>query len=202
MIEKYSRQIQESEDIVEISDILMGDPLFQDHLSRCADTPCDERIRTWCGLAGSARTAPAAFARKGDTIYLVGQTEPGIRADSPDACPGDPESAQVLAECIARGLVTSIRALSPDGLFVSLAESCAPGQLGFDITGDAEIPDKEFLFGPSRYLALVTVTEKQENALVDCLFNHRIPITLLGHVTKGELRMDEISFGYISDFTA
>jgi phosphoribosylformylglycinamidine synthase len=35
---------------------------------------------------------------------------------------------------------------------------------------------------------------------VDFLFNEDVPITLLGHVTKGELRMDDLSFGYINDY--
>ena len=39
-----------------------------------------------------------------------------------------------------------------------------------------------------------------ETDTVDFFFNNSIPLTLLGHVTKGELRMDDTSFGYISDF--
>ena len=69
-----------------------------------------------------------------------------------------------------------------------------------DITGDAEFEDKEFLFGRSSYLAIITVNSEQENDLVDFLFNENVPITLLGHVTKGELRLDDLSFGYIEDY--
>ena len=81
-----------------------------------------------------------------------------------------------------------------------MLECCAPNELGFDITGDAEIEDKEFLFGPSRYMAIVTVNGEQENDFVDFLFNNDVPVTLLGHVTKGEMRLDELSFGGVSDY--
>ena len=27
-----------------------------------------------------------------------------------------------------------------------------------------------------------------------------VPVTTLGHVTKGELRIDDVSFGFINDF--
>jgi phosphoribosylformylglycinamidine synthase len=47
---------------------------------------------------------------------------------------------------------------------------------------------------------VITVNDEQENELVDFLFNEDVPITLLGHVTKGELRMDDLSFGFIEDY--
>ena len=35
---------------------------------------------------------------------------------------------------------------------------------------------------------------------VDFLYDNDIPVTLLGHVTKGELRLDELVFGHITDY--
>ena len=43
-------------------------------------------------------------------------------------------------------------------------------------------------------------TEYRNGDFVDFLFNEDIPVTLLGHVTKGELRLDDESFGYIEDY--
>ena len=252
MIEKYRRQIQELDDLVEISNLLMEDKLFRKNLAKYIDSPYDSEIEKagkgafTLGISKAEDAAPdnhdpetaivtatnealvrlsctgaryltvstpdngrihalgqfksedyitsLAFAKKGDTIYLLGET------DEENDCQADPKVLDTLVKSIEKGLVSSAHAISRNGLFVSLIESCAPNKLGFDITGDAEIEDKEFLFGRSRYMALVTVTEKQENGLVDYLFNYNIPITLLGHVTKGELRLDELSFGYINDF--
>ena len=46
----------------------------------------------------------------------------------------------------------------------------------------------------------MAVDEEQENDFVDYMFNNDINVTLLGHVTKGELRMDELIFGHITDY--
>ena len=133
-----------------------------------------------------------AFDCKGDTIYLVGN----IDQDEPI----NGKHLASLVRAIEDELVTSAHYISSNGLFMSLLECCVPNELGFDITGDAEIEDKEFLFGKSKYMAIITVNDAQENDLVDFLFNEEVPITLLGHVTKGELRMDDLSFGYINDY--
>ena len=133
-----------------------------------------------------------AFDCKGDTIYLVGNI------DQDESINGS--HLATLVRAIEDELVTSAHYISSNGLFMSLLECCVPNELGFDITGDAEIEDKEFLFGPSRYFAVVTVNDSQENEFVDFLFNNEVPVTLLGHVTKGELRLDELSFGDVSDY--
>ena len=51
-----------------------------------------------------------------------------------------------------------------------------------------------------RMTTIVSVNEDQEEDFVNFMFNHGIDATLLGHVTKGELRMDDRSFGFISDY--
>lgn len=152
----------------------------------------DRRINALGQFMSKKYVTPMSFDCKGDTIYLVGSIE-----EDEAVCQ---ESLNVLVKAIENDMVTSAHYISSNGLFLSLLESCAPNRLGFDITGDAEIEDKEFLFGPSKYIAIVTVNDAQENDFVDFLFNNSIPVTLLGHVTKGELRLDELSFGQIDEF--
>jgi Phosphoribosylformylglycinamidine (FGAM) synthase, synthetase domain len=155
----------------------------------------DMRINVLGLFKSSKYVTPMAFDAKGDTIYLVGE----VYDDSDYQL--NNSTLEHLVKSIEDGLITSAHYISSNGLFCSLLESCAPNSLGFDITGDAEIEDKDFLFGKSKYMAIVTVsTSDQENTLVDYLFNNKIPITLLGHVTRGELRLDELSFGHITDF--
>ncbi len=152
----------------------------------------DRRINALGQFMSKKFVTPMAFDCKGDTIYLVGHVEEDEVVDQ--------NSLNILVKAIEKDMVTSAHYISSNGLFLSLIEACAPNRLGFDITGDAEIEDKQFLFGQSRYIAVVTVNDAQENDFVDYLFNNDIPITLLGHVTKGELRLDELSFGQIDDF--
>ncbi len=154
----------------------------------------DRRINT-LGLIKDKRNAtPMAFDTKGDTIYLIGK----IGDDSEYQI--NSKTLDILVKAIENGLVTSAHYISSDGLFLSLLECCAPNNLGFDITGDAEIEDKDFLFSTSQNIAIITVNDEQENDLVDYFFNNSIPITLLGHVTRGDLRLDELSFGHITSF--
>lgn len=152
----------------------------------------DHRINALGHFISKKNITPMAFDCKGDTIYLVGAID-----EDEDI---NPNIFRALLKSIEEELVTSAHYISSNGLFLSLLEACAPNNLGFDITGDAEIEDKEFLFGRSKYIAIVTVNEEQENDFVDLLFNNNVLVTLLGHVTKGELRMDELSFGHITDF--
>lgn len=153
----------------------------------------DDRRINALGLVKSKKNITSmAFDCKGDTIYLVGSMEHGENFNA--------NHLNALVKAIEKELVTSAHYISSNGLFLSLLECCAPHELGFDITGDAEVEDKEFLFGESRYMAIVTVNDSQENDFVDYLFNNDVPVTLLGHVTKGEMRLDELSFGGVSDY--
>lgn len=154
----------------------------------------DRRINAMGLFKSKKNIIPMSFESKGDTIYLVGN----VNDDSEYEITSD--TLHALVKCAEKEFITSAHYISSNGLFVSLVECCAPNNLGFDITGDGEIEDKEFLFGLSKYVAIVTVTEEQENDFVDFLYDNDIPVTLLGHVTKGELRLDELVFGHITDY--
>ncbi|HPX04489.1 MAG TPA: hypothetical protein PLC17_01015, partial [Tenuifilaceae bacterium] len=46
---------------------------------------------------------------------------------------------------------------------------------------------------------VVTVSPSRETPFIDFMVENGIPFTTLGHVTKSEVRVDDISFGFISD---
>lgn len=62
--------------------------------------------------------------------------------------------------------------------------------------------EKDFLFGRCGYIAILAVDESKENEFVDFMFNNNVGITLLGHVTKGEIRIDDESYGFINEIFA
>ena len=126
----------------------------------------------------------SSFVKKGDTLYLITSSE----------------AVDYLNTSIDAGFISSLHRISGKGIFQSLVECCRANALGFDITGDSDLTDDEFLYGNTKYLAIVSVNEEQEDDFVNFMFNHGIDATLLGHVTKGELRMDDRSFGFISDY--
>lgn len=154
-----------------------------------------------------------AFKQKGDMIYLVGNL-------SNDICSSEylysyhkvklspaPEFDldfevklnKILQELAKKSLVNSMHDVSDGGLYITLLESAMPNNLGFDITTASEVRTDAFLFGEAQGRVVVSVPIEKETDFVDFMMKNKFPFYTLGHVTKGELRIDDISFGFISD---
>jgi len=155
-----------------------------------------------------------AFKTKGEMIYLLGRSVEDIASSeylysvhhihpspAPYIHPHEQNRLQaVLSEAINKNFISSIHSITRGGMFISLLESSRPNQLGFDITTDVEIREDAFLFGEGLGRYIVSTSEAGDAAFVDLMTHHKIPITTLGHTTKGEIRIDDISFGFIRDF--
>lgn len=153
------------------------------------------------------------FKDKGDIIFLIGQTKEDIgcseylnyyHAVKYSSVPffnleEEFNLQQVLRQLIKKRLVRSAHDVSEGGLFITLLESSMINDLGFDITTDAEIRKDAFLFGESQGRVVVSVTSHKVNAFIDFMRKTNFPFLSLGHVTKGELRIDDESFGFILD---
>jgi phosphoribosylformylglycinamidine synthase len=154
-----------------------------------------------------------AFKEKGHMIYLIGRSHNDISSseylfsyhgikNSPAPYFNLDEEYNVqktLLELINKNLIQSANDVSDGGLFIALLESAIPRQLGFDITTDAEIRADAFLFGEAQGRIVVTVSPSRETQFIDLMMAQKIPFTTLGHVTKSEVRIDDISFGFITD---
>ncbi len=154
-----------------------------------------------------------AFKEKGHMIFLIGQsrndiasseylyTFHGVKASPAPFFDLDEEHRmqQLVLQLINRNLIQSANDISDGGLFISLFECAAPRNLGFDITTDAEIRPDAFLFGESQGRVVVTVSPSRETHFIDHMMESGIPFTALGHVTKSEVRVDDVSFGFIAD---
>ena len=102
-----------------------------------------------------------------------------------------------MKEVIRKNLIVSASPVGIGGLFFTLLRDALPNELGFDITTDAEIRNDAFLFGEGMGRIVVSVEEDKENEFVDFLYDHKIPVMTLGHVTKGEIRIDDQSLGFV-----
>ena len=154
-----------------------------------------------------------AFKEKGDVIFLIGKsvndiacsqylsTYHNIKKSPPPAFDLDMEYAvqDVVKGLIRKNLIRSAHDVSDGGLFIALVESAMPRDLGFDITSPAEIRIDAFLFGEAQSRIVVSVTRSKETDFIDYMIERDIPFSTLGHVTKGELRIDDLSFAFISD---
>ena len=153
------------------------------------------------------------FKGKGDLIFLIGEyhndissseylaTYLGVKASPAPYFDLDKEfdmqaTVQLL---IKEKLVNAVHDVSDGGLYVTLVEMSLPGNLGFDIVTDSEIRVDAFLFGEGQGRVVATVTEDDEDAFIEFMLTQNVNMTLLGHVTKGKMQIDEEHFGFIAE---
>jgi len=153
------------------------------------------------------------FKEKGDVIFLIGKshnsiacsqylyTVHGVKESPPPEFDLDYEFRiqKAVMGLIRGGWIRSAHDVSDGGLYVTLVESSITRELGFDITSPAEIRKDAFLFGEAQSRVVVSVNLEKEDGFIDYMIAQELQFSTLGHVTKGELRVDDISFGFISD---
>ncbi|MEN8228990.1 MAG: phosphoribosylformylglycinamidine synthase subunit PurL [Bacteroidota bacterium] len=154
------------------------------------------------------------FRNKGDMIFLIGRSDNDISSSeylsfvhmvNESAAPKfdleyEMKLQKVVSSLIGDRLVDSAHDVSLGGLFITLVECALPGGLGFDVTSPAEIRGDAFLFGESQSRVVVSVSPEKETDFLDFMMQKDIHFSVLGHVTKEELRIDDVSFGFISDY--
>lgn len=154
-----------------------------------------------------------SFKSKGNMIFLIGRSQNdissseylvsyhGVKESPPPYFDLDFEHKvhKVVMDLIRFSLIRSAHDISEGGLFIALLESSMPRCLGFDITTDAEIRKDAFLFGEAQSRVIVTVAPSRETEFIDFMLKQDMPFFTLGHVTKGDCRVDDISFGFICD---
>jgi phosphoribosylformylglycinamidine synthase subunit PurL len=67
---------------------------------------------------------------------------------------------------------------------------------------DDEVRIDGFLFGEGQGRAVVSIREEDQDDFFDVCDAHGISATLLGHVTKGKLVVDDTSFGFCDELRA
>ncbi len=155
-----------------------------------------------------------AFKEKGHMIYLIGKSRNDIasseyirvihKIEKSPAPFIDIEFESLLHKSvkglIKNHLIVSAHSVSEGGLFFTLLESAIIKGYGFDITSPAEIRLDAFLFGESQGRMIVTVSPDRETEFIDYMLQQDFPFSALGHVTKEELRIDDMSYGFIGEY--
>jgi phosphoribosylformylglycinamidine synthase len=153
------------------------------------------------------------FKQKGDLIFVLGECTDDIASSeylvSYHGIKASPaphfdlqkewEVQEVVKGLIQDELINAAHDVSDGGLFVSLVEMSLPRNLGFDVVTDSEIRPDAFLFGEGQGRVVVAVSEEQEEAFIEFMMKSETSYTLLGHVTKGKLMVDDEHFGFIAD---
>lgn len=155
------------------------------------------------------------FKNKGNNIFMIGRSYDDVNsseylefyheiAESPlPVFDIDVEVNLngVIKKLIDEGLISSANPVGKGGLFFTLLRAGMPSGFGFDITPDAEIRKDAFLFGESMGRIVVGVVPTKVDDFVDFMSSLKVPFFALGHVTKGEVRIDDESYGYIDKMT-
>lgn len=157
-----------------------------------------------------------AFKKKGGNIFLIGRSVEDVGSseylefyhgisDSPLPAFSMKDELEIqiaLRELHQMDLLQSASPVGKGGLFFTLLRAAIPNGLGFDITTDAETRLDSFLFGEAMGRILLEVETEKEDDFVDFMTARKIPFFTLGHITKGEIRIDDKSLGYINKMTS
>lgn len=156
-----------------------------------------------------------SFKNKGNNLFMIGNSYDDVNSSeylefyheiSDSSLPvfdieTEVKLHDVMKMLLEAGLLTSANPVSKGGLFFTLLRAGMPNGLGFDITTDAEIRRDAFLFGEAMGRIVVGVDPKKVDDFVDFMSSLKVPFFALGHVTKGEIRIDDDSFGFIDKMT-
>ncbi len=153
------------------------------------------------------------FKQKGDLIFLLGESHNdinsseylynlcGVKLSPPPYFDLEKEVnlQEVVKGLIRNAHINAAHDCADGGLWVTLVEMAMPRELGFHIETDSEIRTDAFLFGEAQSRVVVTVSEAQEAEFIEYMALQKVPFTLLGHVTKGKLVIDDTHYGFITE---
>ena len=156
-----------------------------------------------------------SFKQKGQNIFMIGKSYDDVNSSeylefyheiSESPLPVfdidvEVKLHAVMKKLVGSGLIESASPVGKGGVFFSLLRAGMPSGLGFDITTDAEIRKDAFLFGECMGRIIVGVDPEKADDFVDLMSGMDVPFFALGHVTKGEIRIDDVSFGFIDKMT-
>ena len=138
------------------------------------------------------------------TVARVMPTLPqGTKAVAPSTQPFDLDQEfkmqNTIKELIKKDLINAAHDVADGGLYVTLVEMSLNRNLGFEIVTDSEIREDAFLFGEGQGRVVVTVTEDEEDEFLEHMIDSKVNLTLLGHVTKGKMVVDDDHYGFVNE---
>lgn len=154
------------------------------------------------------------FKQPGDLIFLIGQSVDDISSSeylyshhkvkySPAPYFNLDEEFEVQAlvrKLIDSRLINAAHDVSDGGLFITLLESAMAGNIGFNIESDPDIRKDAFLFGEAQGRIVVSVSPEQLDEFIEVLAESEVEFTNLGSTGGTDLKIDDESFGTITDF--
>ena len=151
------------------------------------------------------KRVPSAFQKKGQAVYLVGDTtselgashylmvEHGVKNGLPPRLDLEKESSLIefLIHAAGEQVAASFHDISDGGFAVALAECCFMNDIGVTVNGVAEycttrnIRYDAFLFGEAQSRVIASVPKGKQKQFESIAREQRVPVTKIG-VTGGE----------------
>ena len=162
----------------------------------------------------TAQVMTIGYKNKGDLIYMLGLNHDDINSSQYLAKIHGVEASPVphfdldeeltlqsqVRMLIEKDVIQSAHDVSEGGLFIAMLESAMAGNLGMDITTASEFREDAYLFGEAQSRVVVSVTPDDEDAFIDLMMMNGYPFDLLGHVTKGDIRIDDETWGTVDSY--
>jgi phosphoribosylformylglycinamidine synthase len=152
------------------------------------------------------------FKQPGDVIYLIGESRDDINSSeylhklcgieySPVPyfdLEKEFRVQQAVSKLIENKLISSAHDISEGGLFITLAESAFPRNLGFSVKQNTNIRKDAYWYGEAQSRIVVSVLPKKVQEFEKALAN--VPYEKIGNVTNGGLEIDGESWGNIEEW--
>ncbi len=186
-----------------------------DHFSEHGPMPATIIVSMMAKINSDENITTHSFKQKGNNIFVIGRNVEDIGSSEYlefyHEIPNSPlpkfdinaeiEIQNAIKKLHKLNLIESAGPVGKGGLFFTLLRASIPSELGFDITTSAETRVDSFLFGEAMGRIIVGVNPEKSDEFVDALSELKVPFFALGHVTKGEIRIDDKSLGYIDKMT-
>ena len=152
------------------------------------------------------------FKEPGDVIVLIGEQRNDIgsseyldkikkvKFSSAPYFDLDEEYAvqKFISSVIKEKEIKSAHDISEGGLIVTLLEKGFNRRLGFNVSTNSDLRKDAYWFGEAQSRVVVTCTEEQSEVLKHKAAAAGIPVTILGTVTEGEIKVNGEDWGGIS----
>ncbi|PHR44332.1 MAG: phosphoribosylformylglycinamidine synthase II [Fluviicola sp.] len=165
------------------------------------------------GVSEKENVMSLDFKYKGDLIFILGENIEDIGSSEYLASYHNIKKSpaphfdlakevnlqETVKQLIQTKYVNAVHSVSEGGIFMALAEMGMANELGFDIVTDAEVREDAFLYGEASGRVIATVSEDFEDEFIEFMMNSKTQFTLLGHVTKGKMVVDDEHYGFIKE---
>jgi phosphoribosylformylglycinamidine synthase len=101
---------------------------------------------------------------------------------------------------IKEKLIKSAHDISEGGLVVTLLEKGFNRGLGFDVSANSDIRLDAYWLGEAQGRIIVTATKEQAEAIKHKGASNNIPVTVLGAVTRGNIKVNGEGWGNITEW--